>query len=155
MKSITKLFSGLLLSAALLLSGCGGGSVDVVVDAGPPPIAFDVVLFASGVQVPGVEVLPGEEQTVYLRVGQSFILDSSNPVAWSVVVGGQGILGTGNTIFYGGATVLETRTTNFEFEAQTFLTNPAPLPVPVPLTFYATSLSFPGQVAKINIVLTN
>jgi hypothetical protein len=160
MKTITKFFSALLVSATLVLSGCGGGgSVDVgVVVASPPPRpAFDLVMFANGVQLPGVELFPGEEQTVYLPVGQAFLLDSSDPVAWSAAVAGSPVPlpGVNGTISYGGATILQTRITNFQFGASTFLTNPAPLPAPVPTVFFATSLNDPHQVARLNIILTN
>jgi hypothetical protein len=157
MKTITKFFSALLVSATLVLSGCGGGSVDVVVDASPPPPAFDLIMFANGVQLPGVELFPGEEQTVYLPVGQTFLLDSSGPVVWSAAVAGSAVIlpGVGGTIMYGGATIMQKETTNFQLRASTFFTNFAQLPVPVPTVFFATSLSDPHQVAKINIILTN
>ena len=159
MCSIKNLLAALFVGSALLLAGCGGGgtgsSVSVAVAVAPPPVAFDVIMYANGVQVAGVEVLPGEEQTVYLPAGQSFVLDSSDPVAWSLVVGGVAVPGSGNTIHYAGATVVQTRTTDFQFAAKTYLTTPAPLQTPVGLVLYATALAAPRQVAKIIVVLTN
>ncbi len=159
MRSIKTYLGAVLLGAALLLVGCGGGgsgpSVAVAVAVAPPPVAFDVIMYANGVQVAGVEVLPGEEQTVYLPAGQSFVLDSSDPVAWSLVVGGVAVPGSGNTIHYAGATVVQTRTTDYQFAAKTFFTTQAPLQTPVGLVLYATALNAPSQVAKINVVLTN
>ena len=159
MRSIKTYLGAVLLGAALLLAGCGGGgsgpSVAVAVAVAPPPVAFDVIMYANGVQVAGVEVLPGEEQTVYLPAGQSFVLDSSDPVAWSLVVGGVAVPGSGNTIHYAGATVVQTRTTDYQFAAKTYFTTQAPLQTPVGLVFYATALNAPSQVAKINVVLTN
>jgi hypothetical protein len=158
MRAITAFFGALAVSATLFLTGCGGGSVTVVAEVPPPPPpAFDLVMFANGVQLPGVELFPGEEQTVYLPVGQAFLLDSSGPVAWSAAVAGSPVVlpGVNGTISYGGATILQTQITNFQFRASTFLTNPIPLPAPVPTVFFATSLNDPHQVAKLNIVLTN
>jgi hypothetical protein len=159
MRSIKTTVGAVLVGAALLLAGCGGGgaspSVAVSVAVAPPPAAFDVIMYANGVQVAGVEVLPGEEQTVYLPAGQSFVLDSSDPVAWSLVVGGVAVPGTGNTIHYAGATVVQTRTTDYQVAAKTYLTTPAALQTPVGLVYYATALGAPSQLAKINIVLTN
>jgi hypothetical protein len=161
MKTITKFFSALLVSATLVLSGCGGGSVDVgvvVAPPPPPPPAFDLIMFANGVQLPGVELFPGEEQTVYLPVGQTFLLDSSGPAVWSASVAGSAVPlpGVNGTISYGGATILQTKITNFQFGASTYRTNPLLLlPAPVPTVFFATSLNDPHQVARLNIVLTN
>jgi hypothetical protein len=158
MKTVTKFFSALLVSATLVLTGCGGGSVDVAVVVAPPPPAFDLVMFANGVQLPGVELFPGEEQTVYLPVGQTFLLDSSGPVVWSAAVAGSAVPlpGVNGTISYSGATILQTRLTNFEFGANTYRTNPSlSLPAPVPTVFFATSLNDPHQVARLNIILTN
>jgi hypothetical protein len=152
MKSIQAVIGGALVSATLLLTGCGGGSIDVLIDVPPVAVAnFDVIMYANGKLVAGVEVFPGETQTVILPVGQSFKLDSSGPVAWSVAVGGSNIVGAGNTIYYGNTAVQETLRTNAQYAANTFAT--APLAGPVMYSFFATSLRDSYQTARINVVL--
>jgi hypothetical protein len=148
MKFIAGRTAGLLAGAALLLSGCGGG-----VDYALPPPAFDIGALVAGRPVAGVDVTPGFEQTIYLAIGQSFELDSTAPVAWTVEIGGTTIAGSGNTIFYGGATIQETLMTTIQFAANT--SSAAALATPVPITILATSLDDPSQVARIDLILTN
>lgn len=170
MRVIKSVLSGLLLSGTLLLTACGGG-VDVGVGIGVGtngfvsanvnvPVNFvelyddfDLIMLANGRQVPGVQVFPGEAQTVFLPVGQTFLLDSSGPVTWNVQVAGSPIVGVGNTIGYGGATVSETRRTNLQLGGSTFASGL--LVAQVPITYIATSVYHPDQVARITIVLTN
>jgi hypothetical protein len=172
MRVVKSALGGLLVSATLLLTACGGG-VDVgvggvlvgtngVISANlQVPVNFveviddfDVIMLANGKQVPGVQVYPGETQTVYLPVGQTFLLDSSGPVSWQVQVAGSSpILGSGNTISYGGATVSETLRTNRQLAGSTFASGL--LVAQVPITYVATSVLHAEQVASITIVLTN
>lgn len=149
MRSLASLASLLLLSATLVLSGCGGGGED---DPGQPA-AFDVGALVDGQPVRGIDVFPGEEQTLYVSAGQTFELDSSGPVDWTVVIGGQTIAGSGNTIDYAGATIQETLTTATRFAASTFADDP--LAAPVQVILYATSRDDPDQTARINVVITN
>jgi hypothetical protein len=146
MRSIAIGLSTLLVSATLALTGCGGGGDD-------PQPAFEVGALVNGHPQANIDVLPGEQQTVYVIVGDDFELDSSGPVQWTVVVGGNTIDGTGNTIFYGGATIQETLTTTAQFAATT--SSATALSADVPITLYATSLDDPGQVARIDVVITN
>jgi hypothetical protein len=169
MRSIKVFLGGLLISSTLFLTGCGGGvdvGVNGVIDGGGSISAnvhvplifaqyddFDLILVANGRQVPGVQVFPGEAQTVYLPVGQTFLLDSNGPVSWNVQVAGSPIVGVGNTISYGGATVSETLRTSLQIGANTFASGP--LVAQVPITYIATSVYHPDQVARVTIVLTN
>lgn len=148
MRSVAVCAGALLVSATLLLSGCGGGGSD-----NPPPPNFDIGVLLNGHPVTGVDVFPGDEQTLYVTAGQTFELDSSGPVSWTLVVAGSTIAGAGNTISYGGATLQEILTTASQFAAIT--SEDAPLPAPVPITLYATSLDDSSQVARFNIVITN
>lgn len=119
----------------------------------PPPPAFDIGVLVAGQPLAGVGVLPGYQQTIYLAVGQTFELDSTGPVAWTVVVGGASVPESGATIDYGGATIQEVLTTTTHFAANTWAF--ASLVAPVQVTLYATSLLDASQVATINLILTN
>jgi hypothetical protein len=156
MRAIKVFLASLGLGASLVLSGCGGGSVDIGVEVPitSPTAAFDIIMFVNGQQVAGVDLLPGEEQDVYVPAGNTFELDASGPVAWTVVVGGNIINApVGSRIDYGGASIVQTLITNARFAASTsgagFLSNP------VVVTLVATSLVDARQEAQINVVLTN
>ena len=140
----------LLVSAAVAMSGCGGGG-----DGGyvPPPPAFDIGILVAGQPLSGVAVLPGQELTVYLTIGQTFALESTGPVVWSVLVGGASVPESGATITYGGATIQEVLTTTTRFAV--FTGAFAPLISPVQVRVYAMSLLDGNQVATINLVLSN
>jgi hypothetical protein len=158
MRAIKVFLASLGLGASLVLTGCGGGSVDIGVEvpiSSPAPVAaFDIIMFVNGQQVAGVDLLPGEEQDVYVIAGNSFELDSSGPVAWTVVVGGNIINApVGSRIDYGGASIVQTLITNARFAANT--SGGGFLPNPVVVTLVATSLVDGRQEAQINVVLTN
>ena len=119
----------------------------------PPPPVFDIGLVVGGQPLAGVAILPGVQQTIYLAVGLTFELDSTGPVAWTVVIGGVPVPERGATIFNGGATIQEVLTTTTHFAAHTYASEP--LVAPVQVTLYATSLLDASQVATINLILTN
>jgi hypothetical protein len=147
MRVITGFLSALLVSASLLLSGCGGG---VVVESEAD--AFDVIMFSNGQPVTGVQVFPDQVQDVYLTAGNNFELATSGPVAWTVVTGGQVVNPpVGGTLVYAGINLTPTRITNARYAANTA---PAGLTAPVVVSFIATSLEDPSQEAQINLVLT-
>ncbi|MGA8515724.1 MAG: hypothetical protein WB821_13255, partial [Burkholderiaceae bacterium] len=154
MRVIKSVIGGLLLSGTLLLTACGGGvDVGVGIAGGNGAIGvnvqvpfaqfeeFDLIMLANGRQVPGVQVYPGEAQTVFLPVGQTFLIDSNGPVTWQVQVAGSAIVGVGNTISYGGATVSETLRTNLQIGGSTFASGL--LVSQVPITYIATSVYNP------------
>ena len=142
--------AALFVSVAVALSGCGGGGDSAYV---PPPPAFDIGILVAGQPLSGVAVLPGQELTVYLTVGQTFALESTGPVVWSVLVGGASVPESGATIAYGGATIQEVLTTTKRFAA--FTGAFAPLISPVQVRIYAMSLIDGNQVATINLTLNN
>ena len=154
MKSITAVFSSLLVSATLLLSACGGGgSLEVSGSSSPPPPAFDIIAVVNGSVVPGPSVLPGEARTLVVRVGSTFLFDSSGDVVYRLVVGGRPIVGSGNLIYYGNVAIQERPSTTRQYAASTSPT--APLLGPVPITLYATSVYDGNQVSRIDIEITN
>jgi hypothetical protein len=158
-RPVTAFFSALMVSASLLLTGCGGGEVDVTVDGTVvvPPVqvaAFDLHMFVNSQQLSDVHVLPGVQQNVEIPVGRNFELTSTGPVAWTVVVGGSIINApVGSAILYGNATIVQTLITNARFAAST--SQQGFLPNPVVVTLIATSLNDPYQEAQINVVLNN
>jgi hypothetical protein len=162
MRAIKVFLASLGLGASLVMTGCGGGSVDVGVGVGidvpitspAPRAAFDIIMFVNGQQTPGVDLLPGEEQDVYLPAGNNFELAASGPVAWTLVVGGNIIRApVGSRVDYAGATIVQTLITNARFAANTG--GAGFLPNPVVVTLVATSLVDSRQEAQINVVLTN
>ena len=141
------------LSILLGLSACGGGG-----DGGGPAIVvvappFDVVVAVSGQPVNGLLILPGVPQTILLSVGQAIEFDASEPVTWSLLVGGSAVSGPGVTVSYGGVDitlVTETDSRIFINTATNFF-----LGAPLYFTLVATSTLDLAQVATIQIQLTN
>ncbi|MEO5658631.1 MAG: hypothetical protein ABIQ90_02380 [Polaromonas sp.] len=139
---------GLLLATVLALSGCGGGGDDEI-----HLHAIEIGALVNGQPLAGVDVLAGMRQTIFIAAGQSFELEATHPVAWTVSVGGSIIPGAGNTISSGGISVRETLITDFQFAANTFATSP--LPTSLQITLDATSLEDPSQVATVDVVVRN
>ena len=158
-RPFTALFSAAAVSASLLLSGCGGGEVEVGIDATVtvPPVqvaAFDVAMFVNGQRLTGVGVFPGEVQDVDIFAGQTFELTASGPVAWTVVIGGSVVdAPPGSSIFYNNATIVPTLITNARYAASTG--RQGFLPNPVVMTLIATSLTDSRQEAQLNVVVNN
>ena len=137
------------LFAAFALTACGGGgSLDVAV-AQP----FDVNVVVGGRPVSGVLIHPGATQTVFLPVGESIELDASEPVIWSLIVGGSTVNGTGVTVDYGGVGIRLSAQTRSRILIDT--DSGFPLSAPLSFTLIATSTLDFAQVATIRVVLTN
>ena len=86
------------LAGLLLLSACGGGG-----DGG---VSFDIGVVVAGQPVGGVVVQPGMSQSISISAGQSIELDASEPVEWTLLVGGSAV--TGGTVYYQGVSITET-----------------------------------------------
>ena len=136
------------LFVALALSACGGGSADVVV-ATP----FDINVMVGGRALSGVRIGPGAIQTVYLPVGESIEFDASEPVTWTLRVGGSAIAGTGVTVDYGGVGIRLSEQSSSRILIDTG--SAYPLGAPLSFTLIATSTLEFAQVASIQVVLTN
>ena len=142
------------LTAGLLLTGCGGG-VEVGIDVSPPPsAAFDVVAKLNGYPLTNVDVFPDQDQTIQVQTGDVLELDASGPVSWETVAGTTAGIPTqsGATVVYGGVDFTETISTPGQLTLA--ISAPQPLAAPVPLTFYATSQYDANQTARIDIVVT-
>ena len=135
------------LLVALALSACGGG-LDVYV-ATP----FNINVVVGGRTDSGVHIQPGPVQTVYLPVGQSIAFDASEPVTWTLLVGGRAITGTGVTINYGGVYITPITQTRSRVSIDT--ASDYVLGAPLSFTLIATSTLDYAQVATIQVVLTN
>ena len=156
MKSIRLAVACVMIGSAALLTGCGGGSVDVSVGATVGPVytpAFDIGALVNGQPVPGFDVQPGDTQTVNLYVGDSFELDSNAGVFWTVYVNGVAVPTVNNAVVVGNATITESVVSNSQFSG--YVTSQGTLSAPVQLTLIATSVLDGSQTAQINFVISN
>ncbi|MBW8833225.1 MAG: hypothetical protein JF606_28365 [Burkholderiales bacterium] len=134
------------LASTLSLTACGGGgSADVV--------TFDIGVAVGGQPLSGVQVTAGASQTISIIAGQSIELDASEPVAWTLEVGGSTVTGSGTTVYYAGATITQTAVSDSRIVVDTSAA--FPLVAPVPITFIATSTLDSAQVATVNVLITN
>lgn len=132
------------LAVALGLTACGGGS-DVA------PFSIDVVV--GGQVVNASPVVPGSSQNIALRTGQSIELDASEPVAWTLNVGGAAVTSSGTTVYYAGAYITQTAVSDSRIVVDTSAA--FPLAAPVPVTFTATSTVDSALVATVNVLIIN
>ena len=135
-----------LVALAFLLTACGGGG-----DSSPP--SLEINAFVGGRPVPGFVAFPGARPALFVPFGQSFELDANRPVTWSVFIGGVFVPGRGNTLTSNGTSIQETVATNAQYVGTTF--GFAPGPTPFQITIVATSLEDPGQVATVDVLVTN
>jgi hypothetical protein len=133
------------LAALMSLSACGGGG-----DSG---VSFDVGIVVGGQPVNGVVVQPGGVQSITISAGQSIELDASEPVVWTLLVGGSAVTGNNATVYYQGVTITETALSSSRIALDTsaafFLSTP------VPITLIAISTFDSAQVATVNVWITN
>ena len=130
-----------LLAVLLSLSACGGGGV-----------AFDVGIIVAGEPVSGVVVQPGV-QSITIHAGQSVELDASEPVVWTLEVGGSLVTGDNASVYYRGVTITKTALTSSRIALDTsaaFL-----LSAPVLVTLTAISTFDSAQVATVDVWITN
>ena len=153
MRTLSRLSSAGVLAAGILLAGCGGGvEVGVVVppDRGPD---FDLIALIDGQRLSGVDVFPGETQTVSVVDGDAFELDSSGPVYWDLTAGGSAEVpaAAGSTFVYLGAALNQSSVGNFHLVLAVH--SSAPPGSTVPITIYATSQDDPDQYATIQLLV--
>lgn len=142
--------------ASLFIAGCGGG-VDVGVVVAPPDNVpgFDVIALIDGQRVSGVDVFPGESQTISVVAGDSFELDSSGPVSWDVSAGGSTAVAAlaGSTFVYRGAALYETSVGDSHFVMGTSSSAPPGSSIPIDIT--VTSKVDPSQVSTITLLVSD
>ena len=143
------------LTSTLLLAGCGGG-VDVTVtvppDRGPD---FDLIALIDGHRLSGVDVFPGDAQTISVVAGDAFELDSSGPVFWDLSAGGSASVeaSAGSTFLSQGASLNETAVGDGHLVLAVDSTAPAGSSIPITIT--VTSKFDPGQIATVNLLVNN
>jgi hypothetical protein len=132
------------LAALLTVSACGGGDVGV---------GFDIGIVVAGQPVSGVVVQPGAVQSVSIFAGQSIELDASEPVVWTLEVGGSLVTGGNASVFYQGVTITETALSPSRIALDTSAAYFLSAPVHITLTAISTYDS--AQVATIDVRITN
>jgi hypothetical protein len=95
----------------------------------------------------------GSSQNIALRAGQSIELDASEPVVWTLNVGGSAVTGSGTTVSYAGVDVTQTVVSSSRIAVDTFAAYL--LAAPVPVTFTATSTLDSALVATVDVLITN
>ncbi|MDE2159919.1 MAG: hypothetical protein KGJ30_13470, partial [Burkholderiales bacterium] len=136
---------GAAVAAALALAGCGGGDVAY-------PVGFDLGVYVAGQPLAGVTISPGATQSIAIYAGQSIELDASQPVDWTLWVGGSAVTGSA-TVYYGGLSITQTTVSASRIAVDT-AANYA-LPAPVTITFVATSSYDSSLVATVNVTIGN
>jgi hypothetical protein len=156
LRSAWKVALAVPLAITLALAGCGGGvDVGVTVPVGPAVPDFDVVALINGTPVAGVDVFPGESQTIAVPAGDAFELDSSGPVFWDFSVGGSADIAAaaGGTILYQGASVNETAVGASHLVLG--VSSTAPVGSTIPITIYVTSQYDSSQFSTIRVLVSN
>ncbi len=146
----------LLCSLVFALAACGGGfDVGVVVppaDNGPD---FDVIAMIDGQRLSGVDVFPGEDQTIAVTSGDAFELDSSGPVYWDFSAGGSAEVAAvaGSTFVYAGAAINETSVGDSHLVMAVSSSAAAGSTIPILITI--TSQNDPSQFATFEVLVSN
>lgn len=135
-----------LLTAALMLGACGGGS-----DGGSAG-NFNIGVTVGGRFVSQTPVAAGGSLDLAVHVGQSLILDAGEPAVWTMLVGSSAVSGRVQVFFAGAnisATTLNSSSVVVDTSADFALRDP------VPITLVATSTFDSVQVATVNLLITN
>jgi len=133
--------ASLMLVAVLSLSACGGGDA-----------TFDIGVVISGQPTGGV-IQSGSPQQVAIHAGQSLEFDASEPVQWTLEVGGSAITGSGTTVYYQGAYITVTELSDSRIALDT--SAPYGLARALPITLTAVSTLDSALVATIDVLITN
>jgi hypothetical protein len=137
---------GASLTAALLLSACGGG-----VDA-RLPVNFNIGVTVGGQFVSATPVAPGGSLDLAIHAGQSVSVDAGEPVVWTLLLGGSAVTGAAQ-VYYAGASITASTLNPSAVVVDSYAAYP--LPASVPITLIATSTYDSVQVATVNLLITN
>lgn len=133
-----------LLVVAASLSACGGG--------GGASVSLDIGVQVGGVVVSSPPVASSGHRSVAMYAGQSIELDANEPVYWTLLVGGSGVVGSA-TVFYAGLAITQTTISDSRIVVDT--SSRFALASPVPMTLIATSTFDSAQVATIDVLVYN
>ncbi len=142
--AIHRLLGAVVLSASLVLAGCGGGGEIEVV-------ATDLDI---GVTVAGSNLArasTGQFLQVVAGVGQTIEFDANEAVSWSFSVNGSPLFVNGTTVDVGGVTITQVQLDPGRVVLQSTFYGPALLPIEVVLV--ATSNFDRAQVSTIQLSL--
>lgn len=137
------------LSAAFILSACGGGDLYATAAV---PVNFSIGVTVGDRFVSTTPVISGGSLDIAIRAGQSLRLDAGEPVVWTFFVGGSAISG-GAQVYYAGADITAYTLSASTMGLDTYASYP--LQAPIPVTFIARSTYDSVQVATINLLITN
>lgn len=130
------------LALTLGLTACGGGEATFTVD-----------VTVGGVLVGGGPVSSGQRQSISLLAGESIALDASEPVEWTLYVGGSAVTGGRTAVSYAGADITVTAVSSSRIVVDTYARYL--LPAPVVVTFVARSTFDSALVATIDVAIDN
>jgi hypothetical protein len=156
MRAIKRFVGAVGIATSVLLTGCGSGYVDstVVVPSLFANVAFSLDMRINGVFIPEVNVEPGYQQDVPVRVGSSFEVLASGPVQWTVTIDGTVVnppIGTG--VVFNGVSVVPISISSGRYSA--VVSAQGLLPRTPVISVIATSVVDSRQEATINVLLTN
>jgi hypothetical protein len=130
------------MCALLILAACGGG--------GDSNLEIGVII--AGQPVAGGSIQPGATRTITISAGQSLELDASEPVDWTLEVGGT-VVAAGATVYYGGVSFTVTSVSSSRMVLDTIA--PYPLAAPVSVSLTAVSTVDSAVVASADVVVIN
>jgi hypothetical protein len=107
----------------------------------------------GGQPLNGVQVASGASQTISIIAGQAIELDASEPVVWTLYVGGSAVTGSGSSVSYAGVTITQTEVSDSRIIVDTAA--PYLLSAPVMIVFVATSTLDSAIVSTVNVSITN
>ena len=142
------LAAGASLAGTLILSACGGGGDG---DAQAPP-SFNIGVTIGGQPSSYIPIALGGSVALAIRAGQSFSLDSGEPVVWNMYIAGTQV-SYGAQIIYAGVTFDTFNQSPYAVTVNTYA--PFFLPNPVDVTLVATSTYDSFQVATLYLTVVN
>ncbi len=128
-----------------MLAGCGGGG-EIAVTV---PVDLQVGVLAGAVTYAPVQ--HGQLLDVVAQVGQSIVLEASEPVVWSFSVNGSPLFTNGTTVDLGGISITQIQVTASRAELFSTFYGPALLPIEVLMT--ATSSIDAAEVVAVRLLL--
>lgn len=133
--------ASLLLATLLTLSACGGGDA-----------WFEIGVVIAG-QPSGGVIQSGSPRQVAIHAGQSIEFDASEPVQWTLEVGGSAITSGGVTVYHEGAYITVTALSASRIALDT--SAPYGLARAVPITLTAVSTIDSALVATVDVLITD